>query len=172
MDGFKVDTTALSQSSKNYQAIGNSLQESVSDLQAIQEMLKTQTLAAGIAELISSAINHANVAAIEARELGEKCVQIADVYETTERNVEAIVESLPCGTGLFSNLSVNQNTTLTPSSSLVDGYNIFNLEEPFVDTSLRPAEPIAFSSNRLPSEGWLMDRAMRYQQKKGIFNNE
>ena len=172
MDGFKVDTTALSQSSKNYQAIANSLQESVRRLQAIQETLKTQTLANGIAELISSAINHANVAAAEAHELGEKCVLIADVYETTERNVAAIVESLPCGTGLFSSLSVSPGGTQRPSGSLVDGYNIFNLEEPFVDTSLKPTEPVAFSSNRLPSEGWLMDRAMRYQHKKGIYNNE
>lgn len=167
MDGFKVDTTALSESSKNYQAIGNSLQESVRHLQAIQETLKTQTLAAGIAELLSSAINHANEAAREACVLGEKCVSIADVYEKTERNVAAIVESLPCGTGLFSNLSVNHGTTTGSSGSLADGFNIFDIEKPYVDTNLRPAEPVAFSSNRLPSEGWLMDRAMRYQQKKG-----
>jgi len=166
MDGFKVDTTALGQSSKSYQAIANSLQESVRRLQAIQETLKTQTLADGIAELLSSAINQANEAARESYELGEKCVLIADVYETTERNVAAIVESLPCGTGLFSNLSVNQGAAIRLSGSLADGFNIFDLETPYVDTSLKPAEPIAFSSNRLPSEGWLMERAMRNQQKK------
>ncbi|MCL2287258.1 MAG: hypothetical protein FWC32_12970 [Firmicutes bacterium] len=164
MNGFRVNTTTLSETSAGYNAVSNSLLDSSRHLKAIQETLSTQTIAKDIVELLDSTISLVNNTAMEARELGQQCVMIAEVYERTERKVAAMVDALPLGTTALSTLisAAQNNSALYQEDDFIKQLGSFTPEvQTRVSTHLKPAEPVLLCSNRLPSEGWLMDRAIK-----------
>ena len=167
MKGFRVDTAALSEASTGYLAVSKSLSESCRRLRAAQEMLQTQTVTEDIAELLNSAMGLAEKAAKEARELGQMCEEVAEVYNKAERTTIALVDSLPYGTAAFTaSLNTSKSAPAQSNDFASELKLISDKLRKRVNTHLRPVEPLLFCNNRLPCEGWLLTRALKAAAKK------
>jgi len=159
MSGFRVDTNALAGSGAKYRAAGKRLADSAGQLRAARETLRTQTVGEEVAKLLRDAARVAEETAAQARELGIDCEQIADVYERTERQVSSVVEALSQAATAFTAVGATTASNLT-----TDG--IFEQAATRVASAYKPADPVLISGNRLPSEGWLLSRALRAQAEK------
>ena len=164
-DGFNVNTDALSATSVKYRAVSASLSASCQKLQELQLVLQNQTLPAAIAESFGLAIATVRAAAQETDRYGQQCKEIAQVYDRTEKEVLALVDTLLTGTA-FTLPASGANAGMRKAASLGGAKgldNIFNKPAlaARVDSPLISVAPVMFAGNRLPCESWLLNRAMK-----------
>lgn len=146
MDGFKVETTALAQVSADYYAVSERLSDDTERLRRIQETLRGKSIGSDIPELLRVALHELESSAVEARELGAQCEEIADVYNLAEKQVASVVAALSV-VSPFSNMPAT-------SGNMAAGHVR-------VDSPYQSAKPVLFSGNQLPCESWLLDRAIK-----------
>lgn len=160
MNGFRVETIALAESGTGYRNAALRLADSADRLREAQRTLQSQEIDADIAALLSSAELLAYEAAAECRELNAQCEEIAQVYELTERRVASIVQSLPQITAFTSAV----NHSLAAMEEQIFHTLSYAQAHSRVDSRYNPTTPVMLSSNRLPCESWLLDRAIRKRE--------
>ena len=160
MDTIRVNTSALRDLRAGYQSVSNSLQSDINAIQNAEQALLTMHGFHTEAGQLRQAIQLAETAAAEARELGRKCEMIADVYEATERKVSALVDALPTTVQVLGQVSpAIRAPAFAPSLARVD-------------SPVKPVEPVFLCSNRLPCESWLFNRAIKASFEEGEVSNE
>jgi hypothetical protein len=161
MDGFNVNTDALTQSGAKYQKASSELSDCARRLRKMLEMLHTQRID-GVDQainMLNAAIDLANKSTAQAKKLGQQCEQISQVYEMTERQIFMSVEALSHGGNAFASdvalaagafgLAAHTNSPISPQLS-------------HVDSNFAPAAPaIIVGNRRMSSEDWLMNRAIK-----------
>jgi hypothetical protein len=155
MDGFKVDTIALSRAGISYKKVGNNLSDAALELRAIQISLsQSQTISPEISELLREVISNLEQCVSDANDLGRKCEEVSDIYEGTERRVMAMVNEL------FAKALFTQSAAPARSSRLF-GNPFDGAATPRIMSDFIPIAPIMFTGNRLPGENWLLERALK-----------
>jgi len=157
MDGFNVNIIELAESAPGYSRAGEQLSDTSSRLRKARTMLRAQRIAGVDQALVAllTAIEMADTAATEAHDLARQITQIAHVYDTTERQVREEVSALTAGAGMFAPIGM-------AAGAATQAMMATDRQTANVDSVFTPVAPaMIVSSNRMPSEGWLMDRAIK-----------
>jgi len=166
MNGFKVNTDALAQSGVGYRKASNGLSDCARRLRKEMVRLNTQRLS-GVDQaikLLQIAIDAASSSVLQAEDLGRQCEQISKIYEAAERQAFADVEALPHGGNKFASVMTTATTAVgvaVQTAQLAQSVS-------YVDSVFTPAAPtMIVNNNHMPSESWLVDRAI-----KAVLENE
>lgn len=154
MAGFKVDTLALIEASRRFDAASFALATDAERLRKAARLLEGQTIGAIRDDML---VAHAALeqAADAVRGLGRQERAIAEVYERTERRVGAVVAALPAGALMQAPSSAWAACEGSPSCQVQ------------VTTALLSGASTFFSNSRLPAESWLLARAVSAREKGG-----
>lgn len=157
-EGFKVNTEALIASGTKYRNASIPLQTACTELQGIKDILVNEMMAPmSIVEPMSEAIDMALAIIEEINKMDGKCKEIAEVYTRVERQVGKIIDALPYNVGFAPAVATTARLSIP---------NVFKVTNRIrVTTDLKPAKPVLLASNRLPCEGWLLNRAINATEK-------
>lgn len=147
MDGFRVETMELAGLGSQYHAVSRGLADDMSGLQRAIRALSTQTVGDEVPALLRTAVQTLAQAIDDTQELARQCGEIATAYERTEQRVAAVVAALPSKSPFDAPAAAGSR--VAPARVRVQ--------------SRYHAAPTAaiLSGNRLPCEGWLLQRTLR-----------
>ena len=156
MDGFRVDTTALTQSGAGFNRAGGDLADASRRLLSFQKQLAEQELPAlkSIMGQIESAAKLLVMSSDEVQEYGFVVDEISESYEMAERQAMQIVNALGTIGSMGFAASAGQTTALAPAG---------------FDSALTLSAPAIMRSESLQGEQWLVNRAINDLDERGIF---
>ena|GEM_PF-5327981 len=157
MDGFKVDTIELAESSAGYYSVSNALADDLEKLIKIKEILTGLTVGEDVFNLLNSATTSLSRAVGETITQGDKCRKIAKVYEKTENDVDGLVKVLPVTLPFGRE---NENPIFVAGLQALNHKVKYSPAQINVKTEYVPTKPVLISTGRLPSESWLLGLAV------------